>query len=102
MLPCGGCTYPGINFQNPLGLRVGPRLGLVVIWTSFQSKFPFCRVLCMSGIELCGVRIELAVGSHPITARNPSNSYETMALGEVKYNTIQYTIKENECGTLTK
>ena len=33
--PCGGCTYPRINFK-PLGVRVGLGLGVVVIRTSFR------------------------------------------------------------------
>ena len=42
-----------------------------------QTEFQFCWVLCMGGIKLqllCGVRIELAVGSLPNLARIPSRS----------------------------
>ena len=56
------------SIPNPLGVRVGPGLGVIVIRSPFQTKFQFCRVPCMGGIKLqllCGVRIELAVGSLP-------------------------------------
>ena len=57
--------------------------GLVLgwVWLSegphLQTKFQFCRVPRMGGIKLqllCGVRIELAVGSLPNLARIPSRS----------------------------
>ena len=56
------------SIQTPLGVRVGPGLGVVVIRSPFQTKFQFCRVPHKGGIKLqllCGVRIELAVGSLP-------------------------------------
>ena len=67
------------SIPKPLGVRVGPGLGVVVIRSPFQTKFQFCRVPRMGGIELqllCGVRIELAVGSLPYLAlaRYPSRS----------------------------
>ena len=46
----GGCSWVGCGCHT------------------FQTKFQFCRVQCMGGIKLqllCGVRIELAVGSLP-------------------------------------
>ena len=49
-------------------MRVGPGFGVVVIRSPFQTKFQFCRVPRMGGIKLqllCGVRIELAIGSLP-------------------------------------
>ena len=53
---------------NHLGVQIGPGLPVVVIRIPFQTKFQFCRVLRMGGIVLqllCGIRIELAVGSLP-------------------------------------
>ena len=75
VLPEGFCKgtlvvvlhIPG-SISKPLGLWVGPGLGVVVIRTPFQTKFQFCQVQRMGGIKLqllCGVRIELAVGSLP-------------------------------------
>ena len=75
--PWGGHTYPRINTKPPWGC------GLVLGWVwlslgpQFQTKFQFCRVPRMGGIKLqllCGVRIELAVGSLPYLARYPSRS----------------------------
>ena len=65
------------SISNPLGVQVGPGLGVVVIRIPFQTKFKFCLVPRMGGIKLqllCGVRIELAVGALPYLARNPSRS----------------------------
>ena len=59
-------TLTQIETSVPLGLQVGPGLDVVVIRTLFQTKFQFCQVPHMIGIKsqlLCGVRIELAVGS---------------------------------------
>ena len=42
-----------------------------------ETKLQFCRVPCMGGIKLqllCGVRIEMAVGSLPYLAWIPSRS----------------------------
>ena len=67
-----------------LGVRVGPGLGVVVIGPQFQTKFQFCRIPRIGGIKLqllCGVRIELAVGSLPYLARIPSRALE----GYLKY-----------------
>ena len=53
---------------SPLGAQVGPGLGVVVIRSPFQTKFQFCWVPRIGGVKsqlLCGVRIELAVGSLP-------------------------------------
>ena len=66
-----------VNFRLSLGVQVGPGLGVVVIRSPFQTKFQFCWVPHMGGIKLqllCGVRIELAVGTLPHLARNPSRS----------------------------
>ena len=68
IVPLGGLTYPRINLKPPLGVRAGPRLGVVVIKSPFQTEFKFCRVPRMGGIKLrplCGVRIKLAVGYLP-------------------------------------
>ena len=62
-------------------------MGVVVIRSPFQTKFQFCRVPRMGGIKLqllCGVRIELAVGSLPYLARYPSRSLP-IPLGGTKY-----------------
>ena len=53
------------SIPNPPGVWVGPRLGVVVMRTPFQTKFQFCQVLCTGGIRLqllCDVWIEQAVG----------------------------------------
>ena len=39
------------SIPNPLGVRVGPVLGVVVIRSPFQTKFQFCRVLRMGDIN---------------------------------------------------
>ena len=76
-MPLGRPHLSQNQFQTPLGVRVGPGLGVVVRRTHVQTKFQFCRVPRMGGIKLqllCGVRIELAVGSLPNLARIPSRS----------------------------
>ena len=68
------------SIPNPPGGAGWSWLGVVVIRSPFQTKFQFCRVSRMGGIKLqllCGVRIELAVGSLPYLAlaRYPSRSF---------------------------
>ena len=49
-------------------MRVGHGGGVVVKKDPCQTEFQFCRVPRMGGIKLqllCGVRIELAIGSLP-------------------------------------
>ena len=56
------------QFGTTRGVRVGHGGSVVVKKDPCQIKFQFCRVLHMGGIKLqllCGVRIELAVGSFP-------------------------------------
>ena len=61
------------QFCTSRGVWVGHGGGVVVKKDPCLTKFKFCQVLCMDGIELqllCGVRIELAIGSLPY----PGNS----------------------------
>ena len=54
-------------------MRVGHGGGVVVKKDLCQTEFQFCRVPYMGGIKLqllCGVRIELAVGSLPYPDRS--------------------------------
>ena len=56
------------QFCTTRGVRVGHGGGVVVKKDPCQTEFQFCRVPRMGGIKLqllCGVRIELAVGSLP-------------------------------------
>ena len=56
------------QFCTTRGVRVGHGCGVVVKKDPCQTEFQFCRVPRMGGIKLqllCGVRIELAVGSLP-------------------------------------
>ena len=63
---CGGRTYPRINAKPPWGCR----LILGRTWVSKGHQlFQFCQVPHFGGVKLqllCGVRIELAVGSLPL------------------------------------
>ena len=69
--PWGGRTYPRINPNPPpLGVRNGHGLGVNAVRSPFQTKLQFCLVPRMGAIKLqllCGVRIQLAVGSLPYT-----------------------------------
>ena len=61
------------QFCTTRGLRVGHGGGVVVKKDPCQTKFQFCQVPRMDGIKLqllCGVRIELAVGSLPYPDRS--------------------------------
>ena len=61
------------QFCTTRGVRVGHGGGVVVKKDPCQTEFQFCRVPRMGGIKLqllCGVRIELAVGSLPYPGKS--------------------------------
>ena len=69
--PVGACAWLFLRFAIELELKSSKSL------ISKKTKFQFCRVPRMDGIELqllCGVRIELAIGSLPYLAQIPSRS----------------------------
>ena len=46
-----GRTYPRINPKTPLGMQVGPGLGVVVIRSPFQPNSNSAEFLRMGGIK---------------------------------------------------
>ena len=61
------------SILNPLGVWVGPGLGVVVIRSPFTDHIqilPFPRKVGIKLQLLCGVRIALAIGSLPYLGKS--------------------------------